>query len=204
MMKFLAPLTILALIACDSQQQRRTNNDTSELTAFVLEEGDRISNQAQMALGGQLKQAIAAGGPSHAVQFCNLSAAHILDTLSTGYEQVKVKRTTEKLRNPGNGPSHIERELLQAYQQKLQDKMALSPEVTPIGNTKFLYSKPIIINNALCLNCHGSTEHNISKETLEVISNYYPKDQAVNYRMGDLRGIWSIEFDREELLKLIY
>ena len=201
-MKFLMSFIFLALIACDSQRQQHTDG-SSALTALVLEEGERISNQAQMALGGQLKQAIAAGGPSHAVQFCNFSAANILDTLSTGYEHVKVKRTTEKLRNQANVPSGVERQLLQAYQQKLQDKETLTPEVTPLGDATILYTKPIIINNALCLNCHGSIESEISKETYDVISSYYPQDQAVNYQMGDLRGMWSIEFDRDQLLKLI-
>jgi hypothetical protein len=201
-MKFLTSFIFLALMACDSQRQRHADG-SSALTAFVLEEGQRISNQAQMALGGQLKQAIAAGGPSHAVRFCNLSAASILDTLSTGYNQVKVKRTTEKLRNQANAPSEIERQLLQAYQQKFQDKVALTPEVTQLDDATILYTKPIIIDNPLCLNCHGSIENNISKETYDVISNYYPKDQAVNYQMGDSRGMWSIEFDRDQLLKLI-
>ena len=204
-MKFLVSFIFLALIACDSRKQQHTA-DSLTLTAFVLEEGDRISNQAQMALGGQLKQAIAAGGPSHAVQFCNSSAAHIMDTLSTGYEHVIVKRTTEKLRNQANAPSAIERQLLQTYQQKLQDQggiETLTPEVTELGDTRILYTKPIIINNPLCLNCHGSIENDISKETYNVISHYYPQDQAVNYQMGDLRGMWSIEFDRNQLLKLI-
>ncbi len=201
-MKFLVSFIFLALIACDSRKQQQTN-ESSELTALVLEEGDRISTQAQMALGGQLKQAITAGGPSHAVQFCNLSAGHILDTLYSGYEHVKIKRTTEKFRNQANAPSETERDLLQEYQQKLQDNLVLTPAVTHIGETALLYSKPIIVNNPLCLNCHGSIEQNIGKETYNIISQYYPKDLAVNYQMGDLRGMWSIEFDREELLKLI-
>ena len=192
---------LLGLAACNSQppgQQDRAI-DQSQLMEFVLKEGDRISNQAQMALGGQLKQAMSAGGPSYAVQFCNLSASHILDTLTIGYAQVKIGRRSERLRNQANMPSELEHQQLEKYQRQVQLGAQLTAQLHQIGEAELLYTRPIMLNNPLCLNCHGSPEDQISKETYEEIKQHYPQDQAVNYQLGDLRGMWTIEFDRDEM-----
>lgn len=44
---------------------------------------------------------------------------------------------------------------------------------------------------ALCLNCHGSSE-NISTDVKNILNTKYPDDRAVGYQKDDLRGAVSI------------
>ena len=60
---------------------------------------------------------------------------------------------------------------------------------------KPVYYKPIRIGIETCLKCHGSRSQDIELVTLEKIDELYPTDNAVNYSMGELRGLWKIEFE---------
>ena len=197
-MKWIVLGLLLAMMACKSDQQEQKIAD-DELFQWAVSEGDRISVQAQAALGGRLKQAIAEGGPTYAVEFCHLSAANILDSLSTAYNDLEVRRTTLKPRNQLNSPTELERRLLLKYQQGLEQQSEIAPHVVEINDNQLLYSKPILLNNPLCLNCHGNVQNQISSETYQVILQHYPTDQAIDFKLGDLRGIWSIKFNRDEI-----
>ena len=200
-MKSIAIFLMVTMAACstDSSTRQQTNNE--QLSQWALAEGNRLSAQAQTALSSQLKQAMASGGPSAAVEFCNTSAANILDTLSTGYSKLSIGRTSLKIRNPQNTPDETELAMLNDYQTKLQQKSELIPQVRETNEHTLLYTKPILLNNPLCLNCHGSVGSQINNETHQIIQKYYPLDQAVDYQLGDLRGMWTIKFDPEELNK---
>ena len=189
---------LLVMMACSDDQQKQKIAD-AELLKWAVLEGDRITAQAQAALGGRLKQAISEGGPAYAVEFCHLSAANILDSLSTTYNDLEVRRTTLKPRNPLNSPTELEQGLLLQYQQGLQQQSEIAPHVVEIDDNQLLYSKPILLNNPLCLNCHGDVQNQISNETYQVIQQHYPTDQAINFKLGELRGMWSIKFNREEI-----
>jgi hypothetical protein len=51
---------------------------------------------------------------------------------------------------------------------------------------------PIVLNNALCLKCHGGAD-DVDAATMKVLAERYPADEATGYRLDDLRGIWRIE-----------
>jgi hypothetical protein len=48
----------------------------------------------------------------------------------------------------------------------------------------------------MCLQCHGKTE-NIQSEVRDKIKKLYPKDLAVDYGENEVRGIWSITFNKK-------
>ena len=54
-----------------------------------------------------------------------------------------------------------------------------------------------ITTSALCLPCDGTPEIQIRQSTLAKIVKLYPEDQAIGYDVNEVRGIWSIEFDRD-------
>ena len=56
----------------------------------------------------------------------------------------------------------------------------------------YTYYSPIIMSG-FCLNCHGSKE--FIGGTYEYILSLYPDDLAIDYRSGDLRGLWRIDFN---------
>jgi hypothetical protein len=45
------------------------------------------------------------------------------------------------------------------------------------------------------MNCHGTPGKHIQDATLTRIQQLYPEDRAVNFKEGDLRGLWHIIFN---------
>ena len=201
MQKLIPILTILTVIAC-SQGKNSEKVTDQQIKDTAMTEGNRIASAAQKALGGQLKKAIGEGGPRHAVQFCNTAAYPILDTLTTGLD-VKIKRASLRLRNPKNAANDVEKKILDQYQGLLSGETELQPVVEFPDKNQILYAKPILLNNPLCLNCHGTVGTETSNETYALIKNLYPNDNAANHKLGELRGIWSITFDKEDLVRYI-
>jgi hypothetical protein len=58
-----------------------------------------------------------------------------------------------------------------------------------------------VINNAQCLNCHGTPGKEVLPENHELIKGLYPQDRATGYSMDDLRGMWSIRLSKKEIIK---
>ena len=63
----------------------------------------------------------------------------------------------------------------------------------PSSSDEIHFFKPILLQ-AMCLNCHGSPGEHIQAPTLARIQQLYPNDRAVNFKEGDLRGVWHIIF----------
>lgn len=190
-------IVLLAFTGCMGSQE--SDNITAEqMDSVVIAEGNRIATLAQEALSGQLKKAIAEGGIPHAITFCNLSAYSIMDTLTTG-RKATIKRASLRLRNPQDAPTQTEREILEEYRAVLDNNEELHPIVKDPDERHILYAQPIMMNNPLCLNCHGTVGEQVSQETYDLIQSLYPEDNAAGHALGDLRGIWSITFSQEDI-----
>ncbi len=196
MKHFLMLISSLAIaIGCTS----RTETSSDKLMALARQKGDSISMMAKAALGSQLKAAIQEGGPAYAVEFCNVAAYPILDSLPA---KASIRRASLRIRNPKDAPTDTEKEILQYYESRLSSEELLEPQVRETGNN-ILYARPILLDNPLCLNCHGSPGTHIQEETMAKLDQLYPEDNAKNHALGDLRGIWSISFDRDELVSYL-
>jgi len=171
----------------------------AELIALTYEQGRIISDTAQKTLAHHLSTAIADNGFEGGLQYCNANAYPLIDSMQYNFK-VTIKRVSLKSRNPEDEPDALEEELLLAYQYNVDNKLDLMDNVQQIGKTQLLYTKPIVINNNFCLACHGSKDE-ISLENINVIKSLYPQDEAIDYKLGDLRGMWSIRFDKKELVK---
>jgi hypothetical protein len=163
----------------------------AEILVKVLELGNMVSAQAQQTLGKNLQEAIQQGGVQHAISFCNVNAMPIVDSLSKIHD-ASIRRVSFKTRNPVDQPDEIERALLEAYEFQWKDSIPLNANVQKIDDERYLFTKPIFVDNALCLVCHGKPENGLLLETDEFIKKEYPDDQATGYEIGDLRGMWSI------------
>ncbi|MDH3711329.1 MAG: DUF3365 domain-containing protein [Cyclobacteriaceae bacterium] len=188
--------TMILLGACQQQEQTQTVS-SQQLDTWVLAQGNQVAADAQKTLSGQLKASMSDGGPQQAIRFCNTAARTITDSLSRGHE-VSIKRTGLKLRNPQNSPTQIEQAVLEEFQQALNDSTALESKVIHLDH-EILFVKPILINNPLCLTCHGAKGTQIGEETVQLLDRLYPNDAAYAFQMGDLRGMWSITFDKQEI-----
>ncbi len=171
----------------------------AELVSKALNVGDKIAAAAKMELGKNLKSALQEGGVQHAISFCNMNAMPIMDSLSTKYGAT-IRRVSLKPRNPNDNPGKIEKELLEAYQYQHQNSLPMESNVQTVDQKSFLFTKPIMIDNALCLTCHGTPENGLSMENKAFLQSKYPDDKATGYQLGDFRGMWSITLSRKKLV----
>ncbi len=146
-------------------------------------------------LGGELKAALASGGPVEAISVCKERAPRIAAEAAqkTGFA---IKRVSPKNRNPKGVPDAWET----AAQASLEARMAAGekPETldmsavidTPEGKV-FRYAKALP-TQALCLSCHGAPDQ-LSPEVKAKLSTEYPDDKAVGYSVGMIRGVLSMK-----------
>ena len=172
----------------------------AEIIAKVEELGNLVAANAKKTLGSNLQKAIKSGGLEHAISFCNIKAIVLTDSLSRQYS-AEIRRISLKPRNSQNIPNEIEKQILDAYEHQWKDSIPLQTNVQPIEEKRYLFSKPIMIDNGLCLNCHGNHQNGLLEQTRDMIQKKYPNDKATGYRMGDLRGMWSISFPKKQVVQ---
>ena len=139
-------------------------------------------------LSSELKAALSTGGIPNAIGYCNLNAMKLTDSLSIA-RNTTIKRATDRWRNPQNKANTQETEIIQFYQSALKKDSPISDTLIVMGDHKAYYA-PIRLNQ-LCLNCHGN-KNDIA--AYDFIKKHYPDDQAINYKLGELRGIWSVSY----------
>ncbi|PIK16412.1 DUF3365 domain-containing protein [Halobacteriovorax sp. JY17] len=123
--------------------------------------------------------------PLEAVTICNVKAPEIKKSLSSPNTQFG--RVSLKNRNPSNYP----KEWMLKYIEEFHNKETKEPyTVVKLQDGKQGLLKPII-TMPLCLKCHGT---NIKADLQEKISKLYPKDKAVGYKVGQIRGFFWSEF----------
>lgn len=181
----LLSLATFALVSCGEKQK-----DTLDLEALKIQ-GDSITTITQKALMSNVSNAIAKGGTTYGVEFCNTKALVITDSLSKKYEAT-IQRVTNKNRNADNELSTAnDKAIFSAFTENTQLQDSLVAE-----NGKHVYYKRINLGMETCLKCHGTPESNIDGETYAKIREHYPLDKAVGYNLKELRGMWKITFDK--------
>lgn len=161
-------------------------------TAAVVKEGRMIKQAAFRTLSTNLKQAMQEGGVEHALQFCSVEAMPLTDSLSTHYD-VQVRRASHRPRNPSNRADSLEMVSIRNYLQQIADEKELAPLIYSTRKG-MVYHAPIRIPGQLCLSCHGQPGTDITESNLELIRKLYPEDEATGFAVGELRGIWTIQF----------
>ena len=162
--------------------------------------GDEISTEAQQQLINALQKAIEEKGVPGAVEFCNVQALPILQSVSEKHG-VSIRRASNRYRNPQDKPTEEEKGILEAYEYNAENELPLEPSIQKFENGEvYLYTKAIKIPNGMCLNCHGQAGTDISLETQKALSDLYPQDNAIGHKIGDLRGMWSIRIPKKEVV----
>lgn len=185
--RFLAILMILSgLFACNSSRSKIDELSYSEFR----KKGNEITSLSQTVLLSNVGNAIRTGGPEFAVEFCNVNASAIVDSLNQVNNCI-ISRISAKNRNPENGlKSAIEKKLWAIFEtQAINDTLIKS-------GGKLVYFKSIKTGMPACLNCHGTPGTEINSATLEKINKLYPDDLATNYQLNDFRGLWKVEFNK--------
>lgn len=148
--------------------------------------------ETKKVLGKNLMETIQQKGTLEALTFCNSQAISLTDSMSTKFN-ASIKRVSDKNRNPKNIANIEELYYIAQFKKELASKKVIKPITIEKGN-KIQFYYPIE-TNTMCLKCHGKQ---IRPEVSKQIMKLYPKDLAVGYKEDELRGIWSITFDKKK------
>ena len=167
-----------------------TINAASE-EQMILESKQSIKQYATQ-LKAKLQEGMKAGGPANAIQVCNTAAEEISRQVSAK-QGWKIARTSLKVRNSNNKPDVWETKVLQDFEQRMKqgeaiEKLDFSEIINKDSQPVFRYMKAIP-TQGICLSCHGDKQ---SPDVAEKLRELYPKDQATGFKMGDIRGAFSI------------
>lgn len=154
----------------------------------TIEVGDRGSKMLLSTLGGKLKKHMQKGGVIKALDFCSNEAYNLTQEVNKKIPNgAKIKRISSKYRSPANAPKSDELAVLESF-EALQKANIVLPKylIQKVDAKTYKYYKPLVINNRVCLECHGDISKNIDLKRKNAA--LYPLDNAVGYELGDLRG----------------
>ncbi|MFN2260970.1 MAG: DUF3365 domain-containing protein [Psychroflexus sp.] len=180
------------------KQKRQRGKASSELPKpeqSYAEIGMTYAKSTKQTLGKNLMGAMQKEGVLHALSFCNVQAMPLTDSMATKHNAI-IKRVSDKFRNPKNEANAEELEYISLYKQILKNGEEPEPTVVEDGeNVNFYYP---IVTNGMCLKCHGTPGKEIERETYDKIKELYPQDKAIGYGVNEVRGMWSISFEKNE------
>ena len=178
------PFIVILFWSCESSPQKE-----QALVPAVgnVELGKEIAGKSFIALSTALQSVMQSEGPEAAIQYCNVHAIPLIDSLSQAH-QAEIKRTSLRVRNPADAPNQEEITVLNEFETMVSN--GDTPMAKMEGNT---FYAPIFMQEA-CLLCHGVPGEKLSFDLHTKILALYPSDAAFGYQAGDLRGMWSITF----------
>ena len=151
----------------------------------------KIAEETKKNLVTNLTQKISEKGAENALEFCNVNAIPLTKQLEDQHN-VMIKRVSDKNRNPKNKANVEELKYITQFKKQMAKNADIKPVVVESGKKiRFYYP---IETNTMCLQCHGKE---IKPEVKTQILKLYPKDLAIGYKEGEVRGMWSITFDKK-------
>lgn len=181
----LVPTSTTAAAQPRVEPSYRIDQSPARLAASV-EIADGAIRALQQRLSARLLEEMKKGGPALAIGVCRDEAQALTAEIARA-QGVRVGRTSDRLRNPGNvAPSWAERFIEAGAGRKAASVEAI---VVDLGDRVGVL-RPIP-TAAPCLQCHGRAER-LSADVRAFIKSAYPKDRAIDFEAGDLRGfIWA-------------
>lgn len=186
----MSPASILLLVATLATSACAGETAPTESAAPQQQQARALVQAFVGELKPQLQQAMAAGGPAHAIQVCARVAPQLADTLSNESGWL-VRRVSLQPRNQQRAqPDDWERAVLQDFASR---QAAGTPATElhhagsdPRGRFRYLQAQA---TEGLCLTCHGEA---LAPEVRAALAEHYPDDQATGYRPGEVRGAISL------------
>ena len=206
MRALLALFIVSTLWGCSSSEQQSNELNKNGATVLIedqnvaeagidyLAQGKKIAGEAQAVLGKNLMNAINTKGTKYAVEFCNIEAMSLTDSMAT-LLNASIKRVTDLPRNSKNQANAGELAHIQQMKDQIKQGETPNPFLAEIDGKMIGYYA--IVTNAMCLNCHGDKNVTIESETFDKIKALYPKDKATGYGTNQLRGMWVVEMDKK-------
>jgi len=152
----------------------------------------KVIKEFATTLKGEMKAGMKAGGPTNAIKVCNLRATHVAidSSAKSGWD---VERTSLKVRNHMNDPDAWEKAVLLKFEERKKagedvKKMDFYEVVDRYGEKQFRYMKAIP-TGPICLQCHGEK---LDVAVIMRLNTLYSDDKARGYKLGDIRGAFTL------------
>ncbi|RYU81058.1 c-type heme family protein [Hymenobacter persicinus] len=155
--------------------------------------GDSLTESADRALRRQLADRLQVGGVAAALSYCQPEAYAATDSLARIFKATP-RRLSGRPRNPRNQA--------QLPAAALVPDTATARLVSRATAETFVYQRPITLNDAQCLRCHGQIGKDVSAADYALIRHSYPADQATGYQLGQAMGVWQVRLQRDGVAEL--
>ncbi|WP_317173888.1 c-type heme family protein [Pontibacter aquaedesilientis] len=186
-------------IAQEVERHKIKRLTQEDILNAALKHGDSIVVVAQRLLDTRLAEQLEQGGVAAAIPYCQPENYEEVQALQDKFGAF-AHRTAGRLRNPQNRMDDAAGPRLAHYAKGTIEGPIVTQE---LDNNELLYTSPIYVRNETCLNCHGTVGKEVAVADYELIKQKYPQDRAINFREGDLQGIWTIRFDKKELVAFL-
>jgi hypothetical protein len=148
----------------------------------AIAQADVIIVAQHSALLRQLNREIADGGTAAALRACHLEATSQAFWVAR-QQGVATGRTSDRLRAPVNEPRPWARPIVTEYAgRRVADVDGFAVDL----GDRVGVLRPIATTE-VCEGCHGP-EDRIRPDLRRVLAEQYPKDRAVGFRRGEIRG----------------
>ncbi|WP_169980586.1 Tll0287-like domain-containing protein [Tautonia rosea] len=168
----------------DPASDTPTSTTADPASDTFRQEARALTKSFAESLKAELSAAMTEGGPALAIPVCSDKApALAADASANG---LTIRRIGTRVRNTAtNTPTDAERAVL----ERLTDQ---SPEFVGELDGSLTFMRAIFIQEAVCLNCHGSPDI-LHPEAPPLLAELYPDDTATGYALGDKRGAFVVK-----------
>jgi len=185
-------LLVAALASCALAAPAAAQTAKVDTEAYVTE-ANVIIKDFMTNLKGELQRALKTEGPAGAIGVCQ-QAAPAVTREAEAQHGWDVGRTALRLRNQDNAPDEWERGVLEDFVAQREagadpSKLSVTKVVSRDGVTTFRYMKAIPLAEKPCATCHGT---NVDPDLRAEILEYYPEDEAVGFKPGEIRGAFTM------------
>jgi uncharacterized protein DUF3365 len=202
MFKLLIMTLTLFSLGCNSSDKPKNikQKTPTNVTQAELQSASKLLISGFMTdLKSELQHAIKEGGVASAISACQTKAPQVTDSFSN--EKWSIKRVTEKPRNHLNNADAHEQEILGFFADTLKKLEFFDEWTDPENKTGYTYYQPSNMGK-FCLMCHGDSKAIDEKVSL-ALQDKYPEDKAINYTVGDLRGMFVVHIKNGEDILLL-
>lgn len=170
----------------------------------VSQLGHSAATALKKVLKSNLQEQMKKEGPLGAVQFCANSALALTEEINRNAKKgIRVKRVSEKFRNPANAPDNLDKVAFKYFAERKKETGEYPAEFILRQRYKkdkdieiFRYYEPLLIQKP-CLVCHGDA---IKPDVAAAIKSRYPNDLATGYKLGELRGLIAVQVTPDALV----
>ncbi|MEL7118972.1 MAG: DUF3365 domain-containing protein [Bacteroidota bacterium] len=185
----------LILVACQTDNSGSESTEQQAPTSELLdqkymEQGEAVTSDLGPRLFMRMNNALKNQSFESAITYCNLLHYDFVDTMANN-KALKVRRVSEQFRNRKDKPTDDEYLILRDFKTKQMSGETLVPFIKQIDASTVAYYEPIMVQE-ICLNCHGIVGEDLTEAEYAIIEDKYPNDKAIGFRVGDLRGMWSV------------